>query len=63
MKIDIIPQKKLYETIFSVIKKSQPDILYIPHEGDINKDHRIVFESALAASKPFGHKIKKIFVL
>jgi len=59
-KIDTIPQKKLYEAIFSVIKKAQPDVLYIPHGGDINKDHRIIFESALAASKPFSHKIKKI---
>jgi LmbE family N-acetylglucosaminyl deacetylase len=26
--------------------------LYIPHGGDINRDHRLVFEAALVATRP-----------
>lgn len=38
----------------------QPDIVYLPHRGDLNKDHRLVFEAALVALRPVGRKIKKI---
>jgi len=60
VKLDTIPQKTLNDSISSVFNKVMPDILYIPHIGDLNKDHRLVFESCLVAARPIKHKIKKI---
>lgn len=54
VKLDTISQKKLIEAISGVIKTVGPEILYLPHMGDINKDHRLIFESALVASRPFS---------
>jgi len=59
-KLDTVSQKKLNESFFEIIEKIKPDILYFPHKGDLNKDHRIIFESVLVASRPINHKIKRI---
>lgn len=60
VKLDTISQKKLNEAISNVVTEIRPDILYIPHRGDLSKDHRLVFESSLVAARPLKQKIKKI---
>ncbi|MFA5878138.1 MAG: PIG-L deacetylase family protein [Candidatus Staskawiczbacteria bacterium] len=62
VKLDTVPQKKLNDLILSCVEKIEPDCVYIPHRGDLNKDHQLVFESALVVSrsKP-GSCIKKVF--
>lgn len=60
VKLDTIPQKEVIKAIYKVIDEVKPNIMYIPHEGDINKDHRLVFESCLVATKPINYKIKRI---
>ena len=52
VKLDTIPQKELNEAIFKIVNEIKPDIVYIPHKGDLNKDHRLVFESSLVAMRP-----------
>jgi len=62
VKLDIlVGQKKLNDLLFGVVQKIKPEILYIPFCGDINKDHRCVFEAVLVAGRPRpGSYIKKI---
>jgi LmbE family N-acetylglucosaminyl deacetylase len=60
VKLDTIPQKELNEEISKVVNEVNPDILYNPHKGDLNKDHRLVFESSLVATRPINHKVKRI---
>lgn len=60
VKLDTISQKKLNKAIYKVVSEINPDILYIPHKGDLNKDHRLVFESSLVATRPIDQKIKKV---
>lgn len=52
VKLDTIPQKELNEAIAQVVNKLQPEIVYIPHGGDVNSDHRLVFEAAMVATRP-----------
>jgi LmbE family N-acetylglucosaminyl deacetylase len=43
------------------VTEVKPEIIYMPHKGDLNKDHRLVFEATLVAARPVGdHKIKRI---
>ena len=59
--LDTISQKKLNDSIYDVIKKTKPDTVFIPHNGDISKDHQIVSESSLVAIRPMlNHKIKQL---
>ena len=60
VKLDSVPQKELIAKIYEVIKKVEPDVMYIPHIGDLNKDHRLVFEASLVAARPINNRIKKI---
>jgi len=59
-KLDTIPQKEINEKISAVVNEAKPDIVYLPHKGDLNKDHRLVFESSLVALRPVIHRIKKV---
>jgi len=52
VKLDTIPQKELNEAIAKVVNKLRPEIVYIPHGGDVNNDHRLVFEAAMVAIRP-----------
>ena len=60
VKLDTIPQKELNEAISKVVDEIKPDVAYIPHKGDLNKDHRLIFESSLVATRPVNHKVKRI---
>jgi LmbE family N-acetylglucosaminyl deacetylase len=61
VKLDTLPQKQLIELITGIVNKIQPDIVYIPHKGDINKDHRLVFEAAMVSTRPKpSSAIKKV---
>ena len=60
VKLDTIPQKELNSAILKVIQEVDPEVLYIPHEGDLNKDHRLVFEAALVAVRPTSRLVKRI---
>ena len=52
VKLDTIPQKELNGLIDQVVKEVQPEVVYIPHQGDANRDHRLVFEAAMVATRP-----------
>ena len=60
VKLDTIPQKELNDSILKIIKEIQPEVLYIPHQGDLNKDHRLVFEATLVAVRPTSGPVKRI---
>lgn len=61
VKLDTVPQKKLNDLISECIEWVKPEILYIPFGGDLNKDHRLVFEASLVATRPNPkYSIKKI---
>lgn len=62
VKVDTIPQKEVNDAISKVVKEVQPEIMYIPHGGDLNQDHRIFFAASLVAGRPLpGSSIKEIF--
>lgn len=61
VKVDTVSQKEVNDKILHIIKELQPEVLYIPHGGDLNKDHQIFFEASLVASRPVpGGSIKRI---
>jgi LmbE family N-acetylglucosaminyl deacetylase len=61
VKLNTIPHKELDEAISQIVKKVQPEMVFLPHRGDVNQDHRLVFDAAMVAMKPeLGSTIKKI---
>ena len=55
------PSYKLSIAIDKVIKENNIDTLFIPHRGDIHKDHKITFEAALVAARPLHTSVRSIY--
>lgn len=53
-KLDTIPLLELCIEIESVIKTWKPDTIYTHFWGDLNQDHRRVFEASMISSRPIG---------
>jgi len=60
VKLDTVPQKEINNALAIAIEEEKPDLVFIPHNGDLNKDHRIVHEAALVATRPVCSSVKKI---
>jgi len=61
-RLDTIPSYKLSIEIEKIIRKNNISDLYIPHRGDIHKDHRITFEAALVSARPINNNpVKRIY--
>ncbi len=43
------------KAIDNVVKKYKPEIVYMPHFGDMQKDHALVSESVMVAVRPRGN--------
>lgn len=60
--LEQIPRYQLNDRIMQVIHEVQPDEVYIPHAGDMQKDHQIVSEAAMVAVRPkYAHKIGAVY--
>ena len=60
MRLDSIPQLEINRSLEKVINKIKPDIVYTTPSHDLNKDHKIVFESTLVATRPLSSSVKEI---
>ena len=60
-KLDQQPSYLMSIEISKVIQKFQIDTVYIPHRGDIHKDHKMVFDAVLVAVRPRNnYTVKKV---
>jgi LmbE family N-acetylglucosaminyl deacetylase len=50
--LDTLAHRVLNARIAEVLESFAPDELYLPFAGDLHRDHRLVFESALVAARP-----------
>lgn len=62
-KLDTISQKELNDSISNIVKKVKPEMVYAPYEGDLSKDHRLIFEATLVATRPkINSSVKKVLI-
>ena len=59
---DSVPLLKIVKKIEGVIEKVRPEIIYTHHSGDLNIDHRIIFQAVLTATRPVNNcPVKEIY--
>jgi LmbE family N-acetylglucosaminyl deacetylase len=58
VKLNTISSFDLNSRIGKIIEDSNPDVVYTHHEGDINIDHQIVFNSVMVNTRPIKNRIK-----
>ncbi len=59
-KLDNYDSYKIANAIKEILNEKRIDILYLPHRGDIHKDHRIVYEAGIVAARPINSTVKTI---
>ena len=48
-----LPAEQVIEALGPAIEKTNPDVIYTIHRGDVHTDHQVVFEGVSIACKPF----------
>ncbi|MCM3596565.1 PIG-L family deacetylase [Metabacillus idriensis] len=62
-RLDTVPLEELVQKIGETIQRIRPDIVYLPHPGDIHSDHKFVFDSGMSCTKWFRYPfVKRILV-
>lgn len=52
---------ELNDKILEVVTQTKPDVVFIPHHGDMQKDHQIVSEASMVALRPkYTNNVRKI---
>ena len=60
--IENVPRYKFNEAFIQLVQKIKPDVVYIPHRGDMQLDHKMVVDAAMVALRPkYQHVVKKIY--
>lgn len=54
-RLDTIPGHELADAIGGVLQLTQPNMVFLPHRGDLHADHRAVHQAALVAARPGGN--------
>ena len=60
--LDGVPRYELNGKMAEVFQKVQPQTVYIPHFGDMQKDHAIVSEAAMVCVRPkYAYKVESVY--
>ena len=63
-KVDQFSMNEIIEMISKLIKKIQPNIIYLPFKDDVHTDHKKIFEASYSCTKSFRYPyIKKIYMM
>ncbi len=54
-RLDVIPTHELVDSIHEHLIQLRPEIVYLPHRGDIHNDHRCVYHATLVAARPIDN--------
>ena len=53
---------ELNDRIIKLVQKVKPDVVLMPHFGDMQKDHKILAEAIMVAVRPkYEHKVRAVY--
>lgn len=60
--LDAMPLLEVIDPIYKLIKEIKPEIVYTQHGGDVNQDHRVLFNATLVAVRPVNQNpVKEVY--
>ncbi len=60
--LETIDRYKINDALLKTIQDTKADEVYIPHFGDMQKDHQIVAEACMVAVRPkYAHRVVKVY--
>ena len=60
--LEDVPRYQLNEALMHVIRQVKPEVVYLPHRGDMQLDHKITVDAAMVALRPkYEHVVNQIY--
>ena len=60
--VESTPRHELNAKIIHLVQSVKPEIVYIPHRGDMQLDHKLIADACMVALRPkYGHIVKRIY--
>ena len=60
--LEKVDRYKLNDSILQVINQTEADVVYIPHFGDMQRDHQIVADACMVAVRPkYAHRVTEVY--
>jgi LmbE family N-acetylglucosaminyl deacetylase len=60
-KLDVTPRYQVADALAGVFRAFEPQLVYVPHPGDLHADHGAVYYAALVAARPVGrYSVRRI---
>jgi LmbE family N-acetylglucosaminyl deacetylase len=60
--LNAFPEYKVSVALSKIFNQVQPNILYLPHPGDLHQDHKAVYRASLVAARPQGnYSVEEIY--
>ncbi len=60
--METVPRYELNGKVSGLIKEVEPNVIYIPHFGDMQKDHAITSEAVMVAVRPkFEYNVQYVY--
>ena len=60
--LETIPRHIFNDAFIKLIQDITPDVVYLPHRGDMQLDHKLTVDAAMVALRPkYKHVVKQIY--
>jgi len=53
-RLDMVPSHEIADSIAQVVRRFQPQVVYMPHQWDIHGDHQATYWATLVATRPIN---------
>lgn len=61
-RLDTMPLLEVIDPLSKLVKELQPEVVYTHHGGDVNQDHRVLFNATLVAVRPVNNNpVKEVY--
>jgi N-acetylglucosamine malate deacetylase 1 len=58
--LDTVPLHAITRVISGWLQEFRPTLLYLPHRGDIHRDHQLAYEAGLVAVRPGYSSVRRV---
>ena len=61
-RLEEVPRHEFNDAFIKLIQRIKPNVVYIPHRGDMQIDHKMTVDAAMVALRPrYDHIVSKIY--
>jgi len=60
-RLDTLPLTEIITPLDAIVKEVQPQVVYCQWGGDINRDHHLLFQATLVATRPTACWVRAVY--